>query len=108
MKRSATIAILAAALVVVSVVPSQAWVRVWFGPPWPFWYYPPPPYYIYAPPPPVIVQEPPVYVQRPLPPPPPAPPAPPQAYWYYCPSAKAYYPTVSTCAEPWVKIPPRS
>jgi hypothetical protein len=31
-----------------------------------------------------------------------------QAYWYYCPSARAYYPTVSTCPEPWVKVPPRS
>ena len=32
----------------------------------------------------------------------------PQAYWYYCPSARAYYPTVRTCPEPWVKVPPRA
>jgi len=31
-----------------------------------------------------------------------------QAYWYYCPSVRAYYPTVPTCPEPWVKVPPRS
>src|SRR5215467_9996754 len=30
-----------------------------------------------------------------------------QAYWHYCPSAGAYYPTVATCPEPWVKVPPR-
>jgi Protein of unknown function (DUF3300) len=30
-----------------------------------------------------------------------------QAYWYYCSSARAYYPTVPTCPEPWVKVPPR-
>ena len=101
------IAALAAALVVVSAVPGLAWVRVWVGPPWPFWYYPPPPYYVYSPPP-VIVQQPPVYVQQPVPPAPPAPPPAPQAFWYYCPGAKAYYPTTSTCSEPWVKVPPRS
>ena len=73
---------------------------VWWGP-YPHWYYPPP-YYVYSPPP-VIVQEPPVYVQQA-----PAPPAPPQAYWYYCQSARGYYPSVPTCPEPWVKVPPRS
>jgi hypothetical protein len=31
-----------------------------------------------------------------------------QSYWYYCSSARAYYPTVSTCPEPWVKVPPRT
>jgi hypothetical protein len=35
------------------------------------------------------------------------PPAPPEMYWYYCPSAKAYYPTVKKCREAWVKVPPR-
>jgi len=30
-----------------------------------------------------------------------------QSYWYYCPSASAYYPTTPTCPEPWVKVPPR-
>jgi hypothetical protein len=32
---------------------------------------------------------------------------PPQSYWYYCPSARAYYPTVRTCPEEWIKVPPR-
>lgn len=75
--------------------------------PYPYWYYPPPPYYVYSPPP-VIVQEPPVYIQQP-PPPPPAPELPPtpQAYWYYCPSARGYYPSVPTCAEAWIRVPPR-
>jgi hypothetical protein len=73
----------------------------WWGPPYPYWWYPP--YYAY-PPPPVILEQPPVYIQQP---PLPAPAPPPQTYWYYCSSAKAYYPNVQTCAEPWVKVPPR-
>jgi hypothetical protein len=32
----------------------------------------------------------------------------PEAYWYYCSSAQAYYPTVPSCPEPWVKVPPRA
>jgi len=112
MKRSAMASVLALALLLVSVAPGLAWqghsgvrTRVfvgvgpafWWGPYW--WYYPPP-YYVY-PPPPVVVQEPPVYIQQ-EPPPTPA-----TQYWYYCESAKAYYPTVPACPEPWVKVPPR-
>jgi len=94
------------ARVVVGVGPA-----IWWGP-YPYWYYPPPPYYVYSPPP-VVVQEPPVYVQQPALAGPPAPPAPAaqsqtvEAYWYYCPSSKGYYPSVPTCPEPWVKVPPR-
>jgi Protein of unknown function (DUF3300) len=33
---------------------------------------------------------------------------PPESYWYYCPSARAYYPTAPACPEPWIKVPPRS
>jgi hypothetical protein len=70
----------------------------WGGPYWgPYWGYYPPPYYSYAPAP-VVVQEAPVYVERP---------APPESYWYYCPSTRAYYPSVSTCNEAWLKVPPR-
>jgi hypothetical protein len=29
-----------------------------------------------------------------------------QGYWYYCASAKAYYPTVPKCPEAWIKVPP--
>jgi hypothetical protein len=117
MKRSAMASFLALVLLLVPVAPGLAWrghsgvrTRVfvgvgpafWWGPYWwgPYWWQYPP-YYVY-PPPPVVVQEPPVYVQR-EPPPTPAP----QSYWYYCESAKAYYPTVPACPEPWVKVPPR-
>lgn len=31
--------------------------------------------------------------------------APGAAYWYYCPSAKAYYPSAPSCPEEWVKVP---
>ena len=27
------------------------------------------------------------------------------AYWYYCPSAGAYYPNVTSCPEPWQPVP---
>jgi hypothetical protein len=32
----------------------------------------------------------------------------PEAYWYYCSSAGAYYPTAPSCPEPWIKVPPRT
>jgi hypothetical protein len=62
----------------------------------PFWWdYPP---YVAAPP--VVVQQsPPVYVEQE----PPAQPAPQE--WYYCQSANAYYPNVTSCPEPWVRVP---
>ncbi|HYD47278.1 MAG TPA: hypothetical protein VEB21_02965 [Terriglobales bacterium] len=28
-------------------------------------------------------------------------------FWYFCPSAKAYYPEVEQCDEEWIKVPPR-
>jgi Spy/CpxP family protein refolding chaperone len=62
---------------------------LWWGPPYPYWDYP---WGVYAPPP---VVEPPEYIERP-----------PAAYWYYCPSAGAYYPSVPTCPEPWVLVAP--
>jgi len=65
-------------LVVIGVAP---W---WWGPYW---------YYQYE-----GSSEPLVYIQRP----------PAQSYWYYCPRSRAYYPTVPSCAEPWIPVPPRS
>ncbi len=62
----------------------------WWGP---WWYYPPPYYYS----PQVVVQPAPIIVGEYA-----------QAYWYYCPSFKAYYPTVPTCPEVWIKVPPRA
>ena len=65
----------------------DVWPPLWWGPYW--WAYPAPPA------PPVIVQQPPpVYTEPPAP-----------TYWYYCPSARAYYPYVSSCPEPWVPVP---
>jgi hypothetical protein len=51
--------------------------------------------------PPVVVAPPPVYAQ----PSPPVAAAPPQ-YWYYCDSAKAYYPYVAQCPGGWRAVPP--
>ncbi len=72
----------------------------WWGSPWPLYpYYPYYPYSYYPPYPPVVVDEgPQVYIQRPQ--------EPEQRYWYYCRSAKAYYPAVRECPEEWIKVPP--
>ncbi len=88
----------------------------YYGYPYPYYYYPPPPV-VYAPPPVVVQESPPVYVQQnPAPPPAPAAPPPPSAsapapsgeiFWYYCQSANGYYPTVPSCPEAWIKVPPR-
>jgi hypothetical protein len=32
----------------------------------------------------------------------------PPGYWYYCPSAKGYYPSVPSCPESWVQVAPRT
>jgi hypothetical protein len=77
----------------------------WWGAPYPYWGYYGAPYYTY--PPPVVVQEPQTYAQA-APEPVPAAPQQPKAYWYYCASAGAYYPTAPTCPEVWIKVPPRS
>src|SRR6267143_196075 len=66
----------------------------YWGPYWdPWWSYGP---YAYAPSP-VIVQPPPVYIEKP-----------PAGYWYYCPSVRAYYPNVQSCAEPWTRVAPHT
>ena len=121
MRKVASASLLAVALVVALAAPALAGgrhhhhrhgprvfvgvgPRFWWGPyPYPYYYYPPP-YYVYTPPP-VVVQDPPVYVQQQATPTPSTPPA--EAYWYYCPSSSEYYPTVATCNEPWIKVPPR-
>jgi len=112
MKRTVLVLLLVAGVLALTVTPGYTWghwrggVFVGVGPywgPYPYYWYPPPP--VYYPPPPVVVEQPPVYVER-QPTPPPAPPAP-TAYWYYCSSAKQYYPTVPSCPEEWVKVPER-
>jgi hypothetical protein len=125
MKKLAVISLAAVLLLLATATPSMAWrggyyrgggrvfVGVGVGPYWgyPYWGYPyyyyPPPYYSYGPPT-VVVQQPPTYIQQDVQVAPAAPAAPaPQAYWYYCTSSQTYYPSVQTCAEPWVKVPPR-
>ena len=114
MKKTALVLLLVAGLLAVTVTPGYSWGRghwhggvfIGVGPywgPYPYYGYPPPPDY-YTPPP-VVIEQPPVYVEQ-QPAPPPAPAAPP-AYWYYCSSAKGYYPTVPSCPEEWVKVPER-
>lgn len=79
-------------------------VGVYLGPAWgPGWWYPPPYYY----PPQVIVvppSQPPVYIERQdeaLPQ------SDDQQYWYFCKSAKGYYPYVKECPEGWQKVLPQ-
>jgi hypothetical protein len=125
MKRWGWASLLVVALLAASVVPGEAggrrhhrhhhvrgprvFVGFGFGPAWwhpyPYWYYPPA--YVYAPPT-VIVREPPVYIEQQPVPPAGSAPAAPQQYWYYCEPGGGYYPSVQTCAEPWVKVPARA
>jgi hypothetical protein len=131
MRKVLSAALVAVALFLILAPPSDAggrrgyWrggtrVFVGIGPgyfygPYPYWYYPPPYYYGYSPyyytPPTIVVQEPPVYVQQQPAPAESAPPAaeaaPPAGFWYYCASAREYYPRVATCPEAWIKVPPR-
>lgn len=121
MKRWGWASLLVVALLAASVVPGDAggrrhhhargprvFVGFGFGPAWwypyPYWYYPPA--YVY-PPPTVIVREPPVYIEQQPVPPAGSAPAAPQQYWYYCEPTGAYYPSVQTCSEAWVKVPAR-
>jgi hypothetical protein len=61
--------------------------------------------YGYAAPPVVVVpSEPRIYVERDTPP---ASSSGQQQWWYWCPSAKGYYPYVSTCSEGWQRVPPQ-
>jgi len=129
MRRAACGILLVAAVLLLMPVPSQAGGHGWHGHPWrghgryspgfhigigsafwwgarpgwwgprPVWVQPPP---VYVSPPRVIVAEQPVYVQRE-----PAAALPP-SYWYYCERAGGYYPSVPTCPEPWVQVPPRT
>lgn len=81
----------------VVVGPVFAPAPIWYPSPW---YYPPPVVVVPAPPP----APPPVYVEQ-QPAPANAEPAA-QAYWYFCASAKGYYPYVKTCPEAWERVLP--
>jgi len=75
------------------------------------WYYGPPAYYppYYYQPRVVVVppEAPTVYVEQAPQVVAPAAPAQPPAYWYYCQSAKAYYPYVKNCPEGWQAVQPQ-
>ena len=94
------------------------WYGPWWGWPYPYGYAYPYYYYPYGysyyyypygyPPayyggPPANVDSPTVYIQRESPP---RTSPPTSGYWYYCASAKEYYPKVSKCPEAWIKVPP--
>ena len=91
----------------------NAWAdhgRVRFGvivDPYPYWgpYYAPHPYYY----PPIVVerQAPPVYIEQQTAPPAESTATAPINYWYYCASAKAYYPYVKECPSGWQQVLPR-
>jgi hypothetical protein len=114
-KKAAWLSLLVFGLLVVSVVPSQAHHghhrhrravfvadSVWWWDPWyPYWWYPPPTY-VY-PPPSVVGDEPVEYIEQRAP----DSSSRPEGFWFYCPTAKRYYPAVPTCPEQWVKVPPR-
>jgi hypothetical protein len=102
MKKSGPVGFLAViSVVALTATPGEAWhhwhggVFIGVGPVW----WGPPPVYV-APPPMVIIDQPPVYVQQP----PASASSADRGYWYYCPSAKGYYPYVQTCPEQWVPV----
>ena len=115
MKKTLVVLLLFVGVLALTVTPGDAGhfrggVFIGVGPywgPYPYWWYPAP-YYGYPYPPTVVVEQPPVYVeQQPAAPAAPAAPTAPTGYWYYCPSAKAYYPSAPSCPEEWVKVPER-
>ena len=111
MKRVVAVSLLAASIVTLWVLPGAAWHRghggVFIELGLPVWV-PPPRYYVVPPPPTLAIQQPVVYVQRPpVPQSPPSPPTQTSSYWYFCPTARAYYPYVQSCPEPWLPVPTR-
>lgn len=69
------------------------------------WYFYPSPVYPYPDPYAPSVVTPPVVVVPQVPSPPPLQPQPQPQYWYYCASAKGYYPYVPSCPENWQPVP---
>lgn len=82
-------------------------VGVFIGVPVAPWYYPPPYYYPpgYGAPPVIIQQQAPVYIEQPAPASEPAPAQ--NNDWYYCGSARRYYPYVKECPEGWQRVSPQ-
>jgi hypothetical protein len=59
---------------------------------YPYYYYPP----AYYAAPPAYVEEPVTYVEQPRP----------GQVFYFCPDSRAYYPSVTSCPSPWLKVVP--
>jgi hypothetical protein len=80
------------------------WGPGYYGPPV---YYAPPPVYYYGPPAAVVPSSPPVYVERDDPAPAAPQAQPPATWWYWCESARGYYPYVKECPGGWQRVPPQ-
>lgn len=63
-----------------------------FGP----YYYPPPVYVVPAPQPQVWIERESAEPALPVP-----------GFWYYCPEARAYYPSAGSCPGGWQRVPPQ-
>lgn len=73
---------------------------VYWGPYWgPWWHYPPP--YYYPAPAVVVPSQPTTYIERGSEPELPA-----TGWWYYCDTARGYYPYVKECPSGWQRVPP--
>lgn len=75
----------------------------WVIPAFDIWYLYSAPVYPYPNPyiPPIVGEQVPTLAPTPAPNAPP----PPAQYWYYCESAKGYYPYVTSCPEGWQRVP---
>lgn len=75
-----------------------------YGPPFyypfhpfgPYYYYPPPVYVVPAPQPQIWIERESSGPATPVP-----------GFWYYCPEARAYYPSVGSCPGGWQRVPPQ-
>jgi hypothetical protein len=80
----------------------------YYGPYWPYWGYPSYsygyPYPTYAVDP--YYSNPPSYIEQDPTMPRNAAPAKPEAFWYFCPDSRQYYPSVQSCASNWQRVPP--
>lgn len=81
-----------------------------YGPPFHYPYHPVWPYYHYPYPAPVYVvphavppEQPRIWIERESA----QPAAPVPGFWYYCPEARAYYPSVGACPGGWQRVPPQ-
>jgi hypothetical protein len=73
----------------------------YWGPYWgPWWYHPPPSYY-YPGPAVYVPAQPTTYIEQSG-----APASDSAGWWYYCDTARGYYPYVKECPSGWQRVPP--